>query len=45
MTHELTMKQNMEDEAKKRKMITLKSTAKEEESEDSEEGDEDEKMA
>ena len=46
MTHELTMKQNMEEEAKKRKIIALKSIAnKEKESEDSEESEEDEELA
>ena len=39
------MKQNIKEEAKKRKTITFKSTAKEdEESEDSEEGDKDVEM-
>ena len=45
ITHELIMKQNIEDESKKRKMIALKSIAKEEEeSEDLEEGDGDDEL-
>ena len=45
MTHELTIKQNIEDDAQKRKTIVLKSIAKEEEeSEDLEEEDKDKEM-
>ena len=46
MTYELMMKQNIEEEAKKRKTISLKSIAKEDDkSEDSEEGNEDKEIA
>ena len=41
ITHELTIKQNMEDEVKKKKTMALKSLAKEED-EDSEDDDDEE---
>ena len=47
MTHELTIKQNLKDEVKKKKTMALKSLAKEEDedSEDFEEDDDDEELA
>ena len=45
MSHELTMKQNNEEKARKRKTIALKSTSKDEEDSGKlEEGEEDEDM-